>query len=204
MRVLGLRAIRSRLIFSAASLMAVGAGVVGCKDDATAPVLVVAENTVLPASPTVVAAVANVPFNFPAGAGAISNQVAGQNLALTFGGTAAAPTANMVFTSATGAQTGSITTTVRFGSCIFAVVTSTFPAGHSLAQGQTVTVNPCNMTLNTAGAVANGVATSRSAALVLGSAASSGATVTVQVNAGGQLVMNGNSVGSVTLVPVSG
>jgi hypothetical protein len=60
------------------------------------------------------------------------------------------------------------------------------------------------MNVNTAGAVANGVATSRSVALVLGAASSAGASVTVGVNAGGQLTLNGNIVATVVLTPVSG
>lgn len=102
------------------------------------------------------------------------------------------------------AEGGTATGTTTFGSCIFAVTSSTFPAGHRLALGQTVTVNPCNMNVNTAGAVANGVATSRSVALVLGAAASAGSSVTVGVNPGGQLSLNGNIVTTVTLTPVSG
>jgi hypothetical protein len=70
--------------------------------------------------------------------------------------------------------------------------------------GQVITVDPCNINVNTKGATANGVATSRAIALVLGAASSSGATITVGVNPGGQLTLNGNLAGTVTLVPVTG
>jgi hypothetical protein len=193
----------SRMVFALA-IVSTATIFAACDDDPAAPTMVVADNTTLNANATVVSAVAGVPFSFPAGAGALAPAVAGQNLALTFGGTATAPTATMVITTAAGATTGTITTSVTFGSCIFAVTSSTFPAGHALSLGQTVTVNPCNMRVGTAGAVANGVATSRSIALVLGAAASSGQSVTVAVTAGGQLTLNGSTVGTVTLTPVSG
>lgn len=175
-----------------------------CKDDSTSPKpMVAAADAVLPANTTVVTAVSGTAFNFTGGAGAIATEVAGQNLRLTFGGTSTAPTAAMVITTSAGATTGTVTTNVTFGSCIFAVTASTFPTGSRLAVGQVITVNPCNINVNTAGQQANGVSASRSVALQLGSAVSSGASVTVQVNPGGQLVLNGQTVGTVTLTPVT-
>jgi hypothetical protein len=44
----------------------------------------------------------------------------------------------------------------------------------------------------------------RSVALLLGSAASSGAPVTVDVNPGGQLTINGKAAGTVTIEFVTG
>jgi hypothetical protein len=73
-----------------------------------------------------------------------------------------------------------------------------------LAVGKTVTVNPCNINVNSKGLAANGQGVSRSIALVLGAAASAGVPVTVGVNPGGQLTLNGREVGTVTLVPVTG
>lgn len=159
------------------------------------PVLVAPANVPLAAAPTTVAAVEDIPFAFPAGVPALGTTGA-TTVAFTSTGTTPA------FSIA--ADGGTATGTTTFGSCIFAVTASTFPAGHALSLGQTVTVNPCNMNVNTAGAVANGVATTRSVALVLGAAASSGASVVVAVTAGGALTLNGNSVATVTLTPVSG
>ena len=159
------------------------------------PVLVVASDAVLPAAPTTTAAVVSTPFVFPSGVAALGSTTP---TTVTFTSTAASPT----FAIASG--TGTATGTTTFGSCIFAVTSSTFPAGHPLALGQTVTVNPCNFKVGTAGAIANGVAQSRSIALLLGAASSANAAVTVGVNPGGQLTLNGNTVGTVTLTPVSG
>jgi hypothetical protein len=155
----------------------------------------VAGNTTLAVNSAVAPAVVNTPFTFPAGVPALGTT---GSTSVTFTSTSTAPQFKVESTQGTASGVTS------FGSCIFAVTSSTFPAGHPLAQGQTVTVNPCNMTVGTAGAVANGVAQSRSIALVLGAASSAGASVTVGVNPGGQLTLNGNIVGTVTLTPVTG
>jgi len=161
-------------------------------DDETA--MVVASDTVLAVNPTTAAAVKDTPFTFS------SVPALGTTATTTVAFTSTATTP--AFSIASGGSTATGTTT--FGSCIFAITASTFPAGHALAAGQTVTVNPCNMSVNTTGAAANGVATTRSVALLLGAAASSGQSAVVAVNAGGQLTLNGNSVGTVTLTPISG
>lgn len=193
----------SRLIIAAAVIAAVVVPVACHKESTTAPQMQVATNTTLPASAAATTAVAGTPFSFAGGAGAISSSLTGQNLTVTFGGTAAAPTASMVFTPAAGGTGGSVIADVTFGSCIFRISAVSGSVG-TLAVGQTITVNPCNFNIGTAGVLANGVAASRSIALLLGAASSSNSTVTVSVNAGGQLTLNGQAVGTVTLVPVSG
>lgn len=164
--------------------------------DGPAPTFVVASDTTLPANGTIVQAVSDTAFTFPGGVAALGTT---GTTTVVLSGSAATPTFT-ISKFGEGTATGKLT----FGSCIFAVTSSTFPAGHALALGQTVTVNPCNMNVGTAGAVANGVGTSRSIALVLAAASSAGTSVTVSVNAGGQLTLNGNAVGTVTLTPVSG
>jgi hypothetical protein len=168
----------------------------GCGGGSSAPpVMGVATNTTLATNATTAAAVANTPFTFSSGVAALGTT---GSTSVTFTSTTATP----AFSIASGGNTATGTTT--FGSCIFAVTSSNFPAGHSLALGQTVTVNPCNLSVNTTGAVANGVATSRSVALLLGAAASSGSSVIIAVTSGGALTLNGSNVGTVTLTPVSG
>lgn len=192
-------------VVTVAAVLAVGVVSSACKDDSTAPkVMVAATDAVLTVNATVTSALVGTTFNFAGGAGALAPAVANQNLALSFGGTATAPTANMVITSPTGAPVGTIGANVSFGSCIFAVTSSSFPAGHSLAVGQTVTVNPCTLSVRTTGAVANGVATPRNVALLLGAAASANSSVTVAVTPSGGLTLNGTTVGTVTLTPISG
>ncbi len=181
-----------KLVFSA---VAAAALLGACGGGSSDPILVASADAAVPVNATVVAAVAGTSFAFPSGVPALGTT---GETTLAFSGTAASPG----FSVGSGGNTAS--GSAAFGSCIFAVTNSTFPAGHPLATGQTVTVNPCNMSVNTTGAVANGVATSRSVALLLGAASSAGASVVVAVNAGGQLTLNGSSVGTVTLTPVSG
>lgn len=164
--------------------------------DEPAPTFIVASDTTLPANGTIVQAISGTAFTFPSGVPGLGTT---GTTTVAMSGSAATPT----FTISSAGQ-GTATGNLTFGSCIFAVTSSTFPAGHALALGQTVTVNPCNMNVGTAGAVANGVGQSRSIALILGAASSANNSVTVGVNAGGQLTLNGNSVGTVTLTPVSG
>ncbi|MBK0391977.1 hypothetical protein [Ramlibacter algicola] len=169
----------------------------GGGDDAPTT-LVAASDTSLSVNPTtgaaLVTAVTGQAFTFTGGAAPLGTTAA---TTVTLNG-GAAPT----FAIAEG--NNSATGNLQFGSCIFVVTTSSFPASHALATGKTVTVNPCNLNVATAGAVANGVATSRSVALVLGAASSVGASVTVGVNPGGALTLNGNIVTTVTLKPVTG
>ena len=198
------RTIAARLYRFSAVLAAVVVPVACHKEPTAAPVQQAATNTTLTTNATVANAVAGVPFSFPGGAGAISPSVAGQNLTLTFGGTTTAPSASMVITPAAGGASATITADVTFGSCIFKVTATTGTVPANLAVGQIITVNPCNLNVSTQGATANGVAANRAASLFLGAAASTGTLVTVSVNAGGGLTINGSSVGTVTLVPVSG
>jgi hypothetical protein len=167
----------------------------GGGNDGTAPkpAAVVPTATTLAATPTTVDAVATVPFTFSA----VPSFGTTATTTVTFTNTATTP----AFSIASGSNTATGTTT--FGSCDFHVTASTFVAPSPLAVGQTIIVNPCNINVDTKGEPA-GVAQQRAIALVLGSAASTGTTVTVGVTAGGQLTLNGNAVGTVTLVPVTG
>ncbi len=189
---------------TASALLLAAAFTVGCNDDATSPPKVVTQNAVIPANAAVVAAIANTTFSFPGGGGAISPAVAGQNLALSFGGTASSPTASLTFTTSAGAQTGQVSASVRFGSCIFTVTQSSFPTGHPLAVGQSVTVNPCSYTVNTAGQQANGTARSTTATLQLGTTQSAPVPTNVSVASSGQVSVNGQPVGNVPVTNATG
>lgn len=178
-------------------IIAVAAGVVisACGGGGSDQPLAAASNTTLAANPTTTAPVVNLPFSFPQGVPALGTT---GSTTVSFTSTSTAPQFRIDTT------TGSATGVTSFGSCIFAVTAVSGTVPSSLAVGQTITVNPCNLNVGTAGARANGVATTRSIALVLGAAASANSSVTVGVNPGGQLTLNGNLVGTVTLTPVSG
>ena len=170
------------------------AALVSCGGGGSSSSLGVAQDTALPANASTTTAVANTPFTFSNGVPAFGTTGA---TSLTFTSTSTTP-AFKVETAG-----GSVTGTTTFGSCVFAVAAVTGTVGN-LKVGDTITVNPCNINVNTAGQQANGVAQSRAVALVLGAASSNGVTVTVGVNPYGQLTLNGSAVGTVTLVLVSG
>lgn len=98
---------------------------------------------------------------------------------------------------------GTATGVTTFGSCIFSVTASDFPAGHALATGAVVTVDPCSLVVRTAG-LAAGASEDRGVLLVLGTAQSAPNTVTVAVDTRGRLMINGDVAATVTLSPVTG
>lgn len=91
-----------------------------------------------------------------------------------------------------------------FGSCIFVILNSTYPAGSPLAAGNTVTINPCQVKVATKGLPANGTAQQSSIQLVLRNAVSTGTPVTVSINNGGQVTLNGVPAGTVTVQFLTG
>jgi hypothetical protein len=148
--------------------------------------------------PAVVSSMAGEAFSFGAGVPAL-----GTNAATTVSLAAPAAAGGAPrFSVASGGNTAS--GTMGFGSCIFRVVTSTFPAGHELEEGAQVTVNPCNIRLSTQGAPADSVARERAAVFILGTAASAGTSVSVSISASGQVTVNGQVAGTVTIQPVTG
>ncbi len=183
-------------ILSAILTLLVASTLVACGGGGgTAQVQAAAADTVLPASAATVALVPNTAFQFPSGV-------------TSFGTTS---TTTVAFTSASATPTFSIssdgntaTGDTTFGSCHFHITASTFLPPSPLAVGNTITVNPCNLNANTHGQLANGQGQSRSIALLLGSALSSGTPITISINEGGQVTINGQSAGTVTLTPVTG
>src|SRR4051794_12317801 len=56
-------------------------------------------------------------------------------------------TLNSASTFSVASTEGTASGNLAFGSCIFTVTTSTFPAGSPLAVGQVVTVHPCSISV---------------------------------------------------------
>jgi predicted small lipoprotein YifL len=170
---------------TAVTLSACGGG--GGND---APPAVAVADTTVGMSPTVAGAVVSTAFSFPLGVASFGTTSA---TTVTFNDTTPIP----AFTVMSGGNTAIGATT--FGSCIFKIASSDFPASSPLGEGKTITVNPCNININTRGQVANGVGQPRSVALVLGAAASSGTSIIVSVTPSGQVTLNGATVGTVVL-----
>ena len=175
---------------AAAVLVACGGG----NDPAPAP-KVATQDASVAASPATVPAVVNTPLVFPGGVAEFGKSTP---VSLTFTSTAASP----AFKIESGGGVAKGTTT--FGSCVFTITESSFLAPDPLAVGNSIRINPCNLNVNSAGENANGIAESRSIKLQLGTALSSGATVTVVVASDGSVVVNGVTVTTVETKPTTG
>ncbi len=174
----------------AAVLSACGGG-----GSSSPPVQVVTTNATLAANPTSVPALANTPLGFTNGVPAFGTTA---ETTLLFTSTSTSPG----FSIASGGATATGATT--FGSCIFTVGASTFPASSPLGMGRTVTVNPCSIAANTAGSPANGAPALRNITLQLGAVSSRAASITITVSPTGSIAINGVTAGTVTLANATG
>jgi hypothetical protein len=189
---------KSRVL--ASSLLAVSAAVlVACGGD-VAPTPVAAANTVVTANPANSAAATTLlqaaPATFSGAVPALGTTAATTVTVSTTTATYTPPGGTAVtgpaFTIASAGATAKGVLT--FGSCVFTVSESSFPADHPLAVGKQVVVNPCQATLGTSGTVADGAPKSTSLNLTLGTTTSAASTVTTVVS----------TTGSVSLVSSSG
>jgi hypothetical protein len=91
-----------------------------------------------------------------------------------------------------------------FGSCIFRITASTFPAGSALAVGQVITISRCRLTVRTRGTPADGAAYERAGTLTLNNVDSTDTSITVTVNSSGQVTLNGKPAGTVPVADLTG
>lgn len=167
-----------------------------CADGDSLPALGVASNTTLATTAAAAGALAGTTFNFPSGVTEL-----GTTGATTFAFTGSGAEPSFRISDSTGGTASGVTT---FGSCIFRVTSSTFRAPSLLVEGATIRVAICNINAATSGLPATGVAANRAVSLLLGAAKSADVSVTVGVTAGGQLTINGQTAGTVTLTPITG
>jgi hypothetical protein len=106
------------------------------------------------------------------------------------------------FTISSGGATA--TGDLTFGSCIFTVKSSTFPAGSKLVAGAKITVSPCKITLATAGVIAAGTPASVSTTLTLNTVTSAPYKITVTITPSGTVQVNGLTVYTTTLSSATG
>lgn len=192
-------------MFAAAAIVAGSMGLVACSD--SDPVRSVASNTavtVTPATATsakaVVAALpaAGTTFTLPAavtGTGGAGVIPAGS--AMTLKSTSGTSVAAFEVKGADPANT--MTGVMDAGSCIFRV-TATTGTGLGFKIGDTFTVSPCSVTVNTAGAAADGTSQNRTVSVTLGTVQTSIGTVAVTITPSGEIQVGGNSVGTATFV----
>ena len=140
---------------------------------------------VVPATPTTTAtitaansaALAGSPYVFDSGVAQFGTTA---STSLTIAGAGAATT----FSASSGGLTASGPMT--FGSCIFTVTASSFPATHALGVGKVVTINPCTLKVNSAGYPTG--TQSIPTLLTLGSVVSAANNKTVTVTATGTVI----------------
>ena len=172
----------------------------GGGDNTPAPgALVATTNTSAAINPTtgaaVVQGVLDKSFGFANGVPSFGTT---STTSLSLLGSAATPSFNI--SSTDGTATGAM----KYGSCIFEVAASTFPATSPLASGKKVTVSPCSLSIGTAGVQANGGSSTSTVTLQLGTISSSPVAVTVSISSTGVVTVNGSAAGSVTLIPATG
>lgn len=154
-----------KTFFITAGASAVALLAVACGDNkSTSPQSkVVTEDAVVTVTATTIPVIFSAPpAEFPAGVPDFGTNVA-TTLSFSANDTAAA---TPVFSVKTATDSASGLTT--FGSCIFTVTTSTFPAQHALAVGKTVTINPCSVNIATAGTTTGTPITTPTVEIVLG------------------------------------
>ncbi|MBK5204472.1 MAG: hypothetical protein JJD98_03390 [Polaromonas sp.] len=144
----------------------------------------------------VVSSVLNKGFDFTTGVPSFGTTSA---TSLTLSGSGATPS----FAISSGGNTASGVMT--YGSCIFTIGSdSTFPAGHPLVAGSKITVNPCTLSVGTAGVKADGSSSAANVTFVLGTTNSSPVSVTVTISSMGVVTVNNSPVGHATVVIATG
>jgi hypothetical protein len=155
------------------------------------PPLVGATNLVVPVNARTVPAIAGQVFTIPRGVASFGTS-APTDVTLN----------TSTFTISTAGANASGTLT--FGSCIFTVTNSTFAADSPLANGKTVTVEPCTYTVATGGLRVDGGEVARAISLNLGNDGSDPAQLLVDIAPNGTVTVNGVAVGTITLTPATG
>lgn len=103
-------------------------------------------------------------------------------------------------TSAQGTASGEL----EFGTCIFLIKQSTFAPPSPLAVGNRIVIPNCKFEVRTRNTPANDQPFERSVRWLLSNAVSNDTSVEVRINGGGRVTVNGQSIGTVTLSPVTG
>ncbi|TWO72287.1 hypothetical protein FN976_06165 [Caenimonas sedimenti] len=170
------------------------------------PVVVASAEAVAPMNTEVAAAVQSEAFEFnavPDLGTTVTTTIAftGTTTSATGTGTGGSAT-NPGFSISSGGFTASGETT--FGSCIFLIKASTFPAGHALSLGSQIRIDPCTLSIILQNMPANSQPLSRAATLKLALAISRGRPINVSVTSTGQVLIGGRVIATVPVARVSG
>ena len=188
--------LKMALVVTAAAVLAA----CGSSDDGPLTPRVVSADTIVAANNATTAGAYKVPLTFPAGAPELNTT---SSTAVTFGAPTA-PSTEPTFNIAASGQ-GTATGTTAFGSCIFKVLSSSFPVDHPLAAGKPpVTVAPCEFKINTKGMTADGTVVKRKLKVKFGRTESDGQDVDVKVDRDGNVKVNDQDEGKTEVVDVTG
>jgi len=169
---------------------------VACGGGGSEPPKVASSNTTIAASATTMGAVANADFSFPSGVPAF-----GTTAPTTFKVSGSGTALNSSISSGGKTASGNL----GFGSCVITITTSTFEAGHPLAAGAQITVNPCAISLNTAGLVtSDSASTPVGTTITLGAAVSTPTIFSIRISPSGQVTVGNTPVGFTTIIGGSG
>lgn len=179
-------------IVGSVALASVVAIVAACGGGSSTPTKVVAADAEIPMTANFAAAIANnITFAF---AGGVPDLGTTSTTTLAFTSTSTTPAISI--SSDGNTATGDTT----FGSCIVNIKVSTYPASHPMASGKSITLNPCFVGANIAGANADSSEALRNVYIQLGSTQSGRAQMPLQIAADGTLTSYGRVVGSASVV----
>lgn len=180
-----------------ALLITAAAVLTACGSSDSTPARVATADTTVAANPATTAAVYKLPLTFSSGVPELGTT---GSTSVTF--TAPSAGTEPAFTIASGQGTASGST--AFGSCIFKVSSSTFAAAHVLGAGKTLTVAPCEFTINTKGMAADGNNVKRKLKIRFGRTESDGQDVDTKVDSDGNVKVNDQDEGKTSVTDVTG
>lgn len=191
-------------LVAAAALVACGGG-----STTAVPDKVAASDVSVPVTAATVAALI-APTGSPAITATFANGFSGVNAqgaevsitgstGVSFGGTAAAPTASIT----NGGKT--VSAEVVFGSCSFKITSHEFDVSNpSFGFGAVFKVDPCSVGVATAGAVANGTTAPRTVTYTFGKSTATAPNQIISIATDGTVNMNGFKITTTTVTAVSG
>ncbi len=168
-----------------AVIVALSLSAVQCKKSSTAPTKVASSNLTVKATSSTIAALNGQSLTFVNGAPAFGATLTG-NVTMAIAATNATPTAALTFSN------GTQNTNLTFGSCIFTPV-APFLTGF----GGTVTIDPCTITVPTAGQQANGGTVNVVLTITLGTRTAVTGTLPVSIGSDGTVTVGTTVIGTV-------
>ena len=208
----------STVVLLAASSIAVAGLLTACGGDPAPAAKVAAAQTELAAGPSTAAAstalFTSAPQVFTSGVPSfgttgtttltVSNTTTSGTVTTASGPVSVSGPTFTITGPASGGGTGTASGALTYGSCIFNILSSTFVAPSPLLVGNQIVISPCDFKLATSGKPADGSSGNVTTTLTLGTGTSTGSTLTVTISNTGVVTVAGQTLGTVSLTPVTG